>query len=245
MSKPKWFTVGQEAVDKRLEEEAEKVASNRQNIAFKIKPSETGKFTLLCTPEVLYWAHTIPRPTGGFVEYTCLGDTAVCPMCKVLGRGTDTLVATCIDHMPWEDKMGKKHKYSKKLIKFRGDGILSIRNLTKKNGGDLTFYTIEATRGKNKQSPASGSFFTLVKKQTKEALMKVCPPGEESTWLEPFDYLTLFEPKSAEEMRAALGTPAPIGATKEEDPLDELGGDSDLSDFPENDDNADDLGDDI
>lgn len=229
MSSRKWFTVGQKAITEELELEAAKAAQNKQNISFKIKPSEKGKFTLLDTPELLYSAHSVPGPQGGFREYTCIRDETICPLCTVYGKPTPTLIGTVIDHGEWTDKAGNKHKYTKKLIKFRGDGLTSIRDLVAKNNGDLTYFTLEAVRGKNKQSPASGSFFSPVKKLNKKTLLKVIPTGETEEWLEPFDYMSILEPKSVEELRQLIGAAPPVGSTAEEDPL--LGGASDQADL--------------
>jgi hypothetical protein len=229
MSGKKWFTVGQAAIAEELEIEAQKAAQSKQNISFKIKPGEKGKFTLLDTPELYYLAHSVPGPNGGYVEYTCIKEGNICPLCTVYGKPTPTMIATVIDHGEWTDKMGNKHKYDKKLIKFRGDGLNSIRDLIAKNGDNLKFFTLESVRGKNKQSPASGSFFTVAKKLNKKTLMKVVPQGEGEDWLEPFDYLTLLAPKSIEELRQIAGSPTPVGGSKDEDPL--LGDDDDQADL--------------
>lgn len=245
MSGKKWFTVGQQAIGEELELEAQKSAQSRQNISFKIKPGEKGKFTLLDTPELYYLAHSVPGPNGGYQEFTCLKDGTICPLCTVYGKPSPTMAATVIDHGEWVDKAGNAHKYTKKLIKFRGDGLNSIRDLIAKNNGDLKYVTIEGVRGKNKQSPASGSFFTLVKKLNKKTLMKVAPKGETEAWLEPIDYIELLAPKDVEELRRIAGAPAPVGASREEDPL--LGDDeqADLGDFDAEDEVDDDLDEEI
>lgn len=49
-------------------------------------------------------------------------------------------------------------------------------------------------------------------KLTKAKLKKFIPEDQDESWLEPFDYETLFAPKSAEELRKVVGLAPPVGS---------------------------------
>ena len=129
-------------------------------------------------------------------------------------------VGTIINCTPFTKKDGTKVKYHKQLLVAKTTAQDRLKKQIKRRAeefGDkknpLRGCYYELSRGTKPNEEATGEDFDyLGKRLTPAQLKKLIPEGSDKSWLDPFDYMKVFSPKSVEDLRKLVGQDDPIGA---------------------------------
>lgn len=208
-----WFLRGEDAFEKArlLAEERE---SGAGPFRFFLKPGTSALVTFVDNAGIGLLEHNmkINGRWGNF--YTCLRDFSECPLCESGDKPYYVMIWTIIDHSKYvSERTGKEYKNTKKLLVAKQSVITKIRRRlsSKELNGDLTFATFSFSRDKREEC-ATGEDIEFVRRCTRDELLRMKPEGiSVDEWLTPFDYRTLFKPKSVEELRRIAGLGNPIG----------------------------------
>ena len=209
-----WYQRGKDGWT-RAKEEDEAAKERRESQApwrFRLKPDTSAKITMLDTPNFFVHEHQlkIKGRWGNF--FTCIKEMDSCPICEDLeNHPGHIVVGTCINHSKWTDREGKVYQHRKQLFVAKGRARQHLANQIKRHK-DLKFHVFEMSRGSSNTECSCGEDFEHLGKLTKAKLKKFIPEDQDESWLEPFDYETLFAPKSAEELRKVVGLAPPVGS---------------------------------
>jgi len=240
MSEKKWYTTGKEGEAKA--KEVEKMQGGGGN-RFWIPAEKSAKMTFLDGEGFYMWEHNLKLRGKWNNFYTCLQDFSNCPLCDSGDKASHVCVFSIIDHTPYESKKYKRIvKNQKKLLVIKPKALAKLKlKRDKKADGDLTLAAFEVTRT-DADAPNTGDDFEFLGRLTKEKLAKLIPAElsaeERKVWLDPFDYVTLFEPKNASILEKLVGLAVSVGGgdDKVTDPDDEdvpgsITGDDNLEDL--------------
>jgi len=149
---------------------------------------------------------------------TCIADMGEdCPLCDDGMRSSYVAVFTIIDLSEFTTKKDSiKVTASKKLFVLKG---LTIKKFLKKRDaqeGNIKFCKFNTARYEAKEA-STGTDFEFKERLTEAgvaALRQLTSPYsmEPDEWLQPYDYMKLFAPKSADTLRRIIGSPAPTGS---------------------------------
>lgn len=197
-----WFQTGEQAIDKSFADHQEDMARRSVRRVW-MKPATAIEVVALDEEFFTFWEHQLQIGERWDNFYTCLRNkNAPCPLCEAGFESKLTTVFTVIDCNRWEDKQGKVHQYEKKILPVKVNTAKMLKD-KKSSWGGLKGKAIRIHR-KGPKDAATGSDFELVMKDGKivevrmDALAKKLPPN---TDLNPYDYRTLFYPKTYEDLR--------------------------------------------
>jgi len=239
MSDKKWYFVGEEGERVAKQEAAAAQARNsgpKGAWRFALKNVETAKGMFVDTPAFYVFEHNLYGITGRSENVTCIKTFEDCPLCSIPKMNPSLgLAATIIDGRSYESKKepGKVFKNQKRLIVFKGKAQEIILRRIKEQGGNLAGCVFSFTRGSTKTECATGEDIIFLKRLDSSQMLKLVPEGvAPKEHLKPFDYMEVFKPLSASQLRGIAGLPDPIGAAGEADDFDfpaggESTGDSD------------------
>ena len=169
----------------------------------------------LDNPEFFFHEHNLKIGGKYFNFFTCLRDMGTCPLCESGDNPSYCVAATIINHNKYEDSKGNVHQNQKQLFVARGKARGKIvRQIEKRE--DLSLSVFEFYRDNQQNTSSVGEEIEFLGKLTKDKLASLQPDDAPDDWTEPFDYETIFEPKSEEELRKLVGLKAPIGSDEEE-----------------------------
>ena len=87
--------------------------------------------------------------------------------------------------------------------------------------GGLAYKKFEVYRSNDKKGEATGTDVEYEKDVDPEKLKQLAPKDvNPDEWIQPFDYTEIFKPKTAAQLRAAIGLSEPVGVA-ESAPADE------------------------
>lgn len=217
--KKSWFAEGQEGIAKSKQED-EVAKLRRENKApwrFRLDSNEEAKITFLDSPKFFFREHNlqIGGRYGNF--FTCLQDFDTCPI-DSMDQSSYVLAGTIIDHRELVDGKGVVYKNQKRLFVAKGKARENlVRQLDKK--GELQYCVYEISRGSSPTECGTGKTMEFQKQLTRKQLEGFIPkdfkPKKKESWLDPYDYSSIFAPKPPEELRKILGQAPPVGSAEE------------------------------
>lgn len=207
-----WFQTGEAGVARagQIQEERAKGFGPRR---FFLGVGKSGKVTFLDSVGFFFYEHNLKIDGRWGHFYTCLKDFSECPLCDMPeARPAYVAAYTIIDHTEWEDKTGKVWKNQKKLLVAKGNVIPKLSRKCKQAGGDLTYSLLLFSRD-GKQECSTGEDIEFLKKLSREDVLKFKPADQtDDDFLKPFDYVSIFAPKTVEELRRIAGATNVVGA---------------------------------
>lgn len=216
---PKTGDAGYEQAKQYQEEQKSKYGPSR----FFLKPGKSAKLTFLDSGGFYNMEHSLKINGKWGHFFTCRAEFSECPLCEspsLNSKPSYVCAYTVIDHTGYTDKDGKEHKNVKRLLVVKPRVMDKLARRKQSMEGDLTLGCFEVSRDSADEC-STGEDFSFLKRLTVEELTKVMPQGLKNPdgssmtaeqWLQPFDYMKLFAPKSVEELRSIAGTGAPMGA---------------------------------
>lgn len=211
---PKWFLKGDEG--KKMAESVDKQAQERRSrtgpMRFYLPYDTSARVTFLDDPVFFIWEHNIKLGQNFNNFFTCIGNFDTCPLCEDLGDNPAFgVVCTVINHRKYEDKKGNVHQHQKQLMVAKGKARqILLRQLDRHKTMKHIMY--EAARGSTQTESNVGEDYERLGKVSVEKLKKLIPEGEDESWLKPFNYEEIFQPKPASELRKIIGSDDPAGA---------------------------------
>lgn len=234
MSKNDWFKTGMDGAEegKKVDAEAarKRAESRDENTIIRkrrlwLPPDSSTKFTFLDSVAPFFLREHQLFIGGSWVNFeTCLSDFDNCPVCDSGNKPSYVVVFSGIDHSEYTLKKGPNAgtliKNSKKIAVFKSTARNKILKQKERRDGDLTGCTFEITRYGEKDN-ASGGEFEFIKRCTADELKVYAPEtvigknGVEKVdpdeWIKPFDYMKVFNPKSAADLLVIIGGVVPVG----------------------------------
>jgi len=216
---PKIGDEGYERAKEYQEEQRSKYGPSR----FFLKPGQTAKLTFLDSAGFYNMEHSLKINGKWGHFFTCRSEFSECPLCDsptLNSKPSYVCAYTVIDHTGYVDNNGKEHKNIKRLLVVKPRVMDKLARRKQSMDGDLTFGCFDVSRDSPDEC-STGEDFSFLKRLTVDDLAKIMPTGLKNPdgspmtvqqWLQPFDYMTLFAPKSVEELRRIAGTPQPVGA---------------------------------
>lgn len=126
--------------------------------------------------------------------FTCIGEG--CPLCEAGDRPYLGAAYTIINHKEWTDKKNNVRKDEVNLLMAKPAVNVMLRNAAARRNG-LRGWFVAVTRTTDK-SYSTGDSFDFVERRDL---------GDD---LQPVDYMSIFAPKSPEDLRAIYGGGGPI-----------------------------------
>lgn len=217
-----WFATGDDALERLQRFEQERDTNNAARRFF-LKPGGSAKITFLDSDGFGFLEHNLKLEGRWGNYYTCLRDFSECPICDSGFKPSFVMVWTVIDHSKYiSERTGKEYRNMKKLFVAKQSVINRIKRRKESLDGDLTFALFDIRRDKREEC-ATGEDIEYIKRLTADDILKLKPDGvNDKEWLQPFDYMKIFAPKSVEELRRLMNAEPPIGAEDDgswEDPI--------------------------
>ena len=216
-----WYQKGEEG--KQAVKDFEEERASRIGGAYRlwIPAGGSTEFTFLDTEGFFFKEYNYFHNKSWMNWETCIQDIGEedCPFCDEGIRVYYECVFSVIDHAQYESKKtpGKIIQNTKKLLVLRSTARKKILRKRDQQGGSL-LYTRMSTHRDDSKECSTGEDFEIIKTQTKEEVMSFAPVeymGKAITpdaWIEPFEYIKLFNPKSAAQLSRILGRVAPAGS---------------------------------
>jgi len=207
---------GRKFFNEERERQAEKTAGdNIKNWRFKLNKGATGYIIFFDNLDTFLLEHQF-QANGSYYNYeTCIRDIeGECPLCESNNASALISVATVFDLTEYKKKDGTLAKPRKKIVVFKKGGTERfLRKQEKLNG--LKFKKFEVYRSMDQKGEATGTEVEFEKEIDPKVLEQFCPEGEKfEDWIQPYNYADIFKPKSAAELRAAMGMSEPVGASE-------------------------------
>lgn len=219
---PGWLKTGDEGL-KRSQELAEERAKEFGPPRFFLKTdlnNNEAKVVFLDSDGVFFLEHNLKNPQTGKwgMTFTCRAEIDTCPLCEAGHRPAYVCAHTIIDTRKWLDNKGREHHFEKKLL-ISKQTVQNMLAKYRKKHGTLKFAIMEFSRSKDTE--ASTGETVMLEGFTKEDKLKGrCPKGTEvKEWLAPFDYATLFAPKTVAELAKIAGVAPAVGSDETTPPL--------------------------
>jgi hypothetical protein len=235
---------GEKAAQEWMDEQKKKRQPPRFFLSAKVGQNTT-KLIYLDSEPVFLREHEMQDPVSKkwSVHFTCIDGVGQesCPACEKGGDRIKTSfigVCTVIDTKEYvSPATGKKYVMDKKLLVMKNttqEIIKKIRSVSAK--GNLKFAVLDHTRTKETLEERIGETIVWGGRANKETILKrLQAHGKDKEkdfnideYLKPFDYLTIFAPRTAAEIERLIGmAPAagrPSSSTSGDDLL--VGGDS-------------------
>lgn len=221
-AKTSWYLKGSAGINRaKQEDEAAKMrreqAANKGPRRLWLKNDTSTKLTFLDNPQFFLYEHQL-KIGGNFRNwFTCRKDIDSCPVCEAGDQPSYIVVASVINHREWADKEGKTHKNEKQLAVFKSKARERILKRVEQCDGDLKGCVFEFSRGSQTTECSTGEDFVYLNKRLTEAqLLSLAPKGSDKSWIEPFDYADMLQPRTIEELRKIAGGEVPVGSEGEE-----------------------------
>ncbi len=213
MSQANWYQTGKEGFE-TAQRKIEEAKSQYGPMRFWLKQGGSAKVTFLDSEGFYFQEHNL-KINGKWGNYfTCLKDFSECPLCESGDRSGYMCAYTIIDHSKYETKQGKVIQNQKKLLVVRPQVMNKLARRREALEGNLQFGVFRFSRD-GAQECSTGEDIEFVKRLSKADVLKFKPAGgtmSDEEWLAPFDYMTLFAPKSVDELRKISGQAAPVGS---------------------------------
>lgn len=166
--------------------------------------------------------HSRQKPDGYWETVRCISDYDACPMCAVpQNRPYDLVLLTVLDLTPWE-KEGKTYEYTKRVLALKKGDYERFQSVT--SGRKMRGLVLDMERGHGDKESANG-IPKYVDELSEDDLIEAFGSPErtyDSGFVVPansaitvFDYKTIFNPPTADELREHLGL-APRPGSKAE-----------------------------
>jgi hypothetical protein len=216
-----WYSKGDEgrqAVKDFEEDRASKIGG-----AYRlwIPAGGSTEFTFLDTEGFFFKEHNYFANRSWMNWETCIQDIGVedCPLCEAGIRVYYECVFSIIDHAEYESKKtpGRIVKNTKKLLVLRSTARKKVLRKRDQQQGDLLYVRMSTHRDDSKEC-STGEDFEVINRQTKPEVLAYAPAeymGQAITpeaWAEPYEYIKVFGPKTAEQLRRVVGRVDPVGA---------------------------------
>jgi hypothetical protein len=216
-----WYQKGEEgkqAVSDFEEERASKIGG-----AYRlwIPAGGSTEFTFLDTEGFFFKEHNYYANKSWMNWETCIQDIGEedCPLCESGVRVYYECVFSVVDHARYESKKnpGRIIQDTKKLLVLRSTARKKILRKRDQHEGNLMYVRMSTHRDDSKEC-STGEDFEIIKTVTKVEIMALAPAeymGQAITpesWIEPYDYIKLFQPKSAAQLGRVIGRIAPSGS---------------------------------
>jgi len=218
MSEKKWFQTGKDGEAKAEDVQKAIQAGSAAKRRFFLTEGNEAKVTFLDSTGFWLYEHNLRLNGKWFNYFTCLQELDNCPMCDAGQRASYVCVYTVIDHSKYESKKtpGKIITNQKKLMVMKKGAHDKLKDRRDNQcEGDITNCVFRMKRYKREEC-STGEDIMFIKRLDPTILAKLIPadvPAEErEDYLKPFNYMELFKPKSAEELRRVVGGAAPVGA---------------------------------
>jgi hypothetical protein len=215
MSSAEWYKTGSAGYEdaKRVQEER---AAQYASFRFFLKPGKMAKVTFLDTEGFYFQEHSLQLGPKRWENFTCRADFSECPICESGHRPAYACAYTVIDHSEYEKSDGGVVKNQKKLLVIRTKVMdkLARKRAREDVGGDLRYCVFQFARDA-KQECSTGEDIEFIKRLRPEEVARFRPGDSKESveeFLKPFDYMTIFAPKSVEELRKLVGQAAPVGS---------------------------------
>jgi hypothetical protein len=194
-----WFSKGKESVQQAAHV-AEEQRKNRAPYRVRVLPQKTIPVIYLDDEGFSFQEHTVQNGKR-WEQFTCSGP-ATCPLCQSGDKPYFVTLFTVIEMTEWVDARGQTHKNEKKIHALKSEAALVLMNKKERWGG-LKGKGVYLTR-KGDKDPSSGSDFELMLHPQKNTPM-VYKIDSSKPEHQAFEYASIFEPKSPEFIKTALG----------------------------------------
>lgn len=210
-----WYNTGEEGAAKAKDEAEQRAKDFSGPQRFWLAPDKSTKFVLLDSAGFFFKEHNYNKGGSWLNWETCLDDIGEeeCPFCEGDYRYSFVAAFTIIDLSKYKSKKtGELVSARKKLIIFKSTAQSKILKQKERHENDLKGCVFETTRYTKKEC-STGEDFDFIKRATMEEIKELCPSGEDAEeFVKPYNYMEVFKPKSAEELRRILGLAAPVGS---------------------------------
>ena len=215
-----WYDQGEAGQEKARQDDEERKRRASGIFRFWLPVDKSAQFTFLDTAGFFFKEHQL-YINGSWMNFeTCIQDIGEedCPPCEAGMKYSYVCVFTVVDHSEYVSKTTKKRvTNTKKLLVLKATARNKILKQKERREGDLTFCRYEATRFADKEC-STGEDFEFIQRYTLDEMQAMAPsewmgnPITPNEWLKPFDYMKLFNPKSAAELRRIIGMVQPVGS---------------------------------
>jgi hypothetical protein len=220
-----WYQKGEEGAEAVKHDEEDRRKSSGAYRLW-IPAGGSTQFTFLDSEGFFFKEHNY-YANGNWQNWeTCIQDIGQedCPFCEAGLSYYYECVFTIVDHAEYYSKKHEKQmKDVKKLLVLRSTARKKV--LRKKDTaaqGDLTYCRFETHRDDKKEC-STGEDFELISRQEQAEVFSFAPaewagkPVQPADWAKPFDYTTIFKPRTADSLRRILarigkGGSAPVGS---------------------------------
>jgi len=220
-----WYKRGRDGEARSEELERNPIGSRSvKDQRFWIKDGKSTRITFLDSEGFYFYEHQIrQQQVGGSFSFsyeTCLSDIDNCPLCEVKDKPVWVCAYTIIDHTKFTTKDGNAVQNTKRLLVMKPRAhrkLKKVRDRDERIKGDLTNVVMEVSRDAPDEA-ATGEDFQYIGRLTKKQLLSIAQGAtlaEKEEWLKPFNYLEIFAPKSADQLREMAKLPPPVGHSDE------------------------------
>jgi hypothetical protein len=146
-----------------------KEARAAKPMVFKVDPGKSAKCILLDKEPYRVYLHTWQDGAKKFHEEVCIKSSGFCPVCAKLGQeGTYTLMFTCISLVPFTDREGKDHKFSRMLFPIKPGVAEKFERMYRRAAGNnlergFRGMALTCFRSSNAKAPRTGDDFEFAK----------------------------------------------------------------------------------
>lgn len=151
---------------------------------------------------ISFWEHTIDLDDALY-SFTCLQKNKiekVCPLCTYGDTPYYIGIATIIDRSSYQNKDGETVSDNKKLLAAKTNALdliaVQLELNKERTAGDLYGCEFRVLRSASETSAAVGDSWNFTKKYSEKEMVEIF--GEEK--IQQFDYNTLFEPYSIDDL---------------------------------------------
>jgi len=209
-----WYKTGAEGEKDIKDFETDRAAKAGGIFRLWLPVGGSTLFTFLDTVGFFFKEHNYYR-NGTWLNWeTCIDDIGEeeCPFCMSGIRTYYECVFSVIDHARYESKKtpGRFIENSKKLLVLRSTARKKIVRKKEQLDGNLLFAKFSTHRDDKKECN-TGEDFEYIERLSREEVLAMSPreimgkPVIPEQWILPFDYATLFHPKSREQLERIAG----------------------------------------
>lgn len=210
-----WYKTGDEGAEHAKQEDERRQAQFSDKVQrFWLAPDKSTKILFLDSKGFYFREHQLNINNSWLNWETCISDIGEddCPICESGYKYSYVCAFSIIDLSKYKDKRGNMVTARKKLLILKSTARNKILKRKEKLENDLTGCVFEVTRYNEKEAN-TGEDFEFLRRVDLEEAKELCPQGEDAKdFITPYNYMELFKPKSAEELRKVIGAAPPVGA---------------------------------